>query len=104
MLKFYGLIAFIVCLICGFGLFQIINTNKPMIDSEVQTVVTDLRQLSPANKEQGKISVPSDLKINQITPKTPEAKVEIAPKQPEPAPQNVFERGGFDIQKDAYRI
>jgi hypothetical protein len=104
--KFYTLIAITVCLICGFGLYQIIISPKPKVDLQIKTVVGDLREFkTTSNQEQSKIIVPDKLKpVEIIEDKSNKKEETVTPKPLEPTPQNIFERGGFGDQQNAYKI
>lgn len=104
MLNYYLFITVIVCLICGFGLYQIILTMKPQVNAKIQTVTTDLREINAPEKEESrKINVPDNLKSVE-TVKPPEVKKKEEPKSISVPVENVFERGAYSDQKDAYKI
>jgi hypothetical protein len=107
-MKIFKLFLFIIPIffvVCGFAMYQIIFVQKPAANLQIETVVTDLRQVNPVGKEvKGKINIPNELKSSQPAIKETEIKVETAPKPADPIVENVFERGGYSDQNNAYKI
>ena len=100
MLKYYFFIIPIACFIFLFAIYQIITMNKIKINSQLNTVVMDLRQITPIKKDQKfGIIVSNDLKNEQPPIKQPELTKENIQNKPEPVIENIFERGSFDVQK-----
>lgn len=104
MLNYYLFITVAVGLIYGFGLYQMIVTMKPQVNSNIQTVTTDLRKIEVTDKEEGKkINVPDNLKSVE-TVKKPDIKEVSQPKPITIPVENTFERGAYNEQKDAYKL